>query len=174
MLAFSNLSDFRTSDGTNSHFLGAVFRQAFKGSGADVKASAGSNDPSQWNWSERAQQLSLMWSQGGKSDELSCWLSTVQDNMGLLALQPNGSGGMNVVPLAAQQAFQQISTTVAQVSQNVVPPATAFAPSPFTPTNSAPATVAMPQSGMPAYAVRAQPSTQPQPAPPPFLHILFT
>src|SRR5207302_8710504 len=95
-------------------------------------------------------------------------------SMGLLTLQPNGSGGMNVVPLPAQQAFQQISTTVAQVSQNVVPPATAFAPSSLTATNSGPATVAMPQSGMPAYAMRAEPSLQAQTAASPFQQTLLT
>ena len=118
-LAFSNLSDFRASDGASSPFLGAIFRQAFRGASADVAAPAGSGDPSQWSWSQKAQLLSQMWSLGGKSDELSWWLNKVVDNMGLLALQPNGSGGMNVVPLPAEQAFQQISATVAQVSKNV-------------------------------------------------------
>jgi len=173
-LTVSNLGDYRASDGVNSNFLGVVFRQAFKGADADAKAPAGSSDPNQWDWSSKAQQLFAMWTQGTVSEELSWWLSKVQDNMGLLTLQPNGSGGMNVVPLPAQQAFQQISTTVAQVSQNVVPPATAFAPSSFTPTNSGPATVAMPQSGMPAYAVGAQPSTQAQTAASPFQQMLFT
>src|SRR5260370_40970048 len=53
MLAFSNLSDFRTSDCTNSHFLGAVFRQSFKGSATDINSSAATDDASHWNWSER-------------------------------------------------------------------------------------------------------------------------
>src|SRR5260370_34963489 len=115
-----------------------------------------------------------MGAQGGKSDELSCWLSTVQDNMGLLALEANGSGRMNVVPLPAQQAFQQISTTVAQVSQNVVPPAAAPAPSSLTAADSAPAATAMAQNGKPAYAVGAQPSPPTQTEASPFQQMLFT
>ncbi|HVH72900.1 MAG TPA: hypothetical protein VNB49_17565 [Candidatus Dormibacteraeota bacterium] len=125
-LAVTNLADFRTSDGVNSHFLGSIFRQAFSGPAADNKAPEGTVDPTQWNWSEKGQQLSGMWSQGTKSRELTWWLGKVQDSMGLLALEPNGSGGMNVFPLPGEQIFQQISTTVAQVSQSV---ATSASPS---------------------------------------------
>src|SRR5260370_12574293 len=81
---------------------------------------------------------------------------------------------MSVVPVPAQQAFQQISTTVAQVSQNVVPPAAAPAPSSLTAADSAPAATAMAQNGTPAYAVGAQPSTPTQTAASPFQQMLFT
>jgi hypothetical protein len=138
-LAVSNLGDFRASDGVDSKFLGVVFRQAFRGSNADAKPPASSSDPSRWDWSAKAKQLNEMWLQGRKSDELEWWLKKVQDNMGLLSLQPNGSGGISVVSLPAQQSFQQISTTVAQVSQNVATPAYVPYGASFSPQTAAPA-----------------------------------
>lgn len=137
-LTVSNLAAFRTSDAANRQFLGLVFRQAFSGPTADAKVPDGIGDPMQWNWSEKGQQLSQMWSQGAKSAELTWWLNKVQDSMGLLALQPNGSGGTNVVALPGAQVFQQISTTVAQVSQNVVPPGSVPALQSFIPPTTMP------------------------------------
>jgi hypothetical protein len=119
-MTVTNLAGFRSSDGVNSHFLGPIFRQAFSGPNADNKPPEGIGDPTQWNWTEKCQQLTKMWSQGTKSEDLAWWLNKVQDNMGLLSLQPNGSGGMNVVPLPSEQVFQQISTSVAQATQSVV------------------------------------------------------
>jgi hypothetical protein len=154
-VTISNLGDFRASDGANSSFLGVVFRQAFKGANADATAPAGTSDPTQWNWSDRARQLSAMWSQGTSSAELSWWLSKVQDNMGLLALQPNAAAGTSINALPGQQAFQQIAATLTQASQNIGAP-------PSTPTVSSivPSTPALDssqlQTGTPGYSAAAQ------------------
>ncbi|HXY23809.1 MAG TPA: hypothetical protein VEI73_04115 [Candidatus Acidoferrum sp.] len=155
-LAVSNLGDFRASDGVNSSFLGAIFRQAFNGAQANANPPAGT-DPTKWDWNAKAQQLNAMWSQGTKADDLAWWVSKVQDNMGLLALQPNATGVAAVTPLPSVSAFQQISTTVAQVSQNVVPPPTApgaMAPPP------PPTGAGMPQAGMPSYPAGTQAASQ--------------
>jgi len=163
-LAFTNLADFRATDGPTSNFLGVVFRQAFTGPQASTKPPSTSGDPAQWNWNDKAQQLLAMWSQGTTSDALSWWISKVQDNLGMLTLQPNSSGGMDVVPLSAQQAIQQISSTIAQVSQNVpAPPTMAGATSFTSPQSSAPLPPgsAMPQNAAPPYsaAMGTPPST---------------
>ena len=153
-LAVSNLGDFRASDGVNSSFLGVVFRQAFNGAQANANPPAGA-DPSTWDWNAKAQQLAAMWSQGTKSDDLAWWVSKVQDNMGLLTLQTNGAGGASVKPLPAESAFQQISSTVAQLSQNVISPsATSTAMPP------APSGAGMPQPGMPSYPGGTQATAQ--------------
>ena len=155
-LAVSNLGDFRASDGVNSSFLGAVFRQAFNSAQANANPPAGT-DPSKWDWNAKAQQLAAMWSQGTKADDLAWWVSKVQGNMGLLALQPNATGGATVTPLPSVSAFQQISATVSQVSQNVVPPPTA--PGAMAPTPPSTGT-GMPQAGMPGYPAGTQAASQ--------------
>jgi hypothetical protein len=118
-LAFTTLANFRATDGANSHFVGAIFREAFQGPGADTKSPKSAGDTSRWNWDVKARQLSQMWSRGKAFAELVWWLNKVQDNMGLLAFQSNGSGGVAVVPLPAMQAFLQISATVTQATENV-------------------------------------------------------
>jgi len=163
-LTFTNLADFRATDGPTSSFLGVVFRQAFTGPQASAKPPSTSGDPAQWNWNDRAQQLLAMWSQGTASEALSWWVSKVQDNLGMLTLQPNSSGGMDVVSLSAQQALQQISSTIAQVSQNVPTPSAMPGATSFTsPQSSAslPPGMAMSQNAAPPYsaAMGVPPST---------------
>jgi hypothetical protein len=114
--ALSTMASLRTSQGASSNFLGVVFRQALKGPGADAVAPAGSIDPTRWNWSDKAKQLSAMWSQGVSSEEMSWWLSKVQDSMGLVAVQGSGAS-LNITVLPAAQAFQEISSTLAQATQ---------------------------------------------------------
>ena len=121
-VTISNLADYRASEGAASNFVGVVFRRAFKGPNADLPAPAGLADPSTWDWNQRAKQLSAMWSQGTNDAEMTWWVSKVQDNMGLVALQAGGTGA-TVLPLPGQQAFQQISATMTQVSQTVQTPA---------------------------------------------------
>jgi hypothetical protein len=168
-LAVSNLGDFRASEGVNSNFLGVVFRQAFQGLSAGAMPPASGGDLSRWDWTAKAKQLNEIWGQGGKSEELTWWLNKVQDNMGLLSLQPNGSGGISVVPLPAQQSLQQISTTVAQVSQNVAVPAYAPYGASFSPQTAAPA---ISQSAMPSYSTGVQAPSQSTASP--FQQMMFT
>jgi hypothetical protein len=119
----SSLGGFRASEGVDSKFLGIVFQQAFKGINADTPAPAGATDPGQWKWTDRAQQLSAMWSRGKASPDMAWWVNKVQDNMGLLALQADASGATSVTPLPALQTFVEISSTLAQSTQQVQVPA---------------------------------------------------
>jgi len=159
-VAVSNLADFRVSDGANSTFVGVVFRQALNGGSADSSLPGGITDPAQWNWSDKARQLVAMWSQGTSSTEMSWWLNKVQDNMGLVALQPNASGTTTIIPLPARQAFQQISATIAQVSENVGQFITVPAASPIASSVSAQPGLAQ-QPGIPPYTVAPTQSAVP-------------
>jgi hypothetical protein len=119
-LATTNLWNFHLADGgDSSHFLGVVFEQGLKENKSDAAPPAGSGDPSQWNWAEKTSQLARMLSGGKSSAELKWWMSKVRGNMALLAPQSDASGGTDFVPLPAFQAFQQISTALAQARENI-------------------------------------------------------
>jgi hypothetical protein len=127
-VTMTNLWDFRlSSGGTSSLFEGVVFAQALQGAKANLLAPAGSSDPSQWNWSEKAKALAQVWSGGRAPEDLKWWLGKVEANLGLLSSQPGSSGGTNFVPLPALQTLQQISTTVTQAAQNITSPASGSA-----------------------------------------------
>jgi hypothetical protein len=116
-LALTSMASFRASDGADSRFLGVMISQAFQDPNANVSTPAGSSDPTRWNWNTKAQQLAQMWSQGKKSADLTWWLAKVRSNTALLAT--------DLAPTPGLQAIQQFSTTVAQVSQDMSPPAPA-------------------------------------------------
>lgn len=155
-VALTNLWDFRVSNGgINSHFIGVIFEQAFQGAKSDLAAPAGSGDPSQWNWSEKAQQLAQMWSGGKSPEDLQWWLNKVEANRGLLSLPSDasgGSGGTDFPALPGLQTLQQIASTFAQASQNVAFPANGFAAS--STTNTATNAFANP-TGIPAASLNA-------------------
>lgn len=116
----AKLGGFRAQDGAaTTPFLGVVLRQALQGPGAD--ATLAGKDPGQWDWKAKARQLAQMWTQGGKSQELTWWLAKVQDNMGMLALQTDASGAANITALASLETLAQISATVGQAAQNPAP-----------------------------------------------------
>lgn len=122
-VTLTNLWDFRlSSGGASSTFVGVILAQALQGAKANLLAPAGTSDPSQWNWSEKAKALAQMWTAGKAPDDLKWWLGKTEANMGLLSSQPGSSGGTNFLPLPALQTLQQISTTVAQAAQNITPP----------------------------------------------------
>ena len=124
-VATTNMWNFRLDDGgEGSHFVGVIFEQALKDPTSDVAAPAGSGDPSQWKWKEKAPQLARMLSGGKSSAELKWWLAKVRGNMALLAPQPDASGGMDYIPLPALQAFEEIATALAQARQNLASPTT--------------------------------------------------
>jgi hypothetical protein len=174
-VAISNLGSFRASEGVDSKFVGVVFQQAFKGTNADALASSGTPDPSQWKWSDRAQQLSAMWSKGTASTDMAWWASKVQDNMGLTALQPNGDGSAGITPLPSLQAFQVISSTLTQASQQVQPPAdyaaSSGAVSSAATGNTVPGSAFVPPPGTTGYVAGAQATGQATGSP--FQQLLF-
>ena len=175
-VAISNLGSFRASEGVDSKFVGVVFQQAFKGTNADALAPSGSPDPSQWKWSDRAQQLSAMWSKGTASPDMAWWVSKVQDNMGLIAVQPNGSASAGLTPLPSLQAFQVISSTLTQASQQVQPPASypasAGTVSPMAPGNPVSGSALVPPPAATGYVPGAQATGQV--AGSPFQQLLFS
>jgi hypothetical protein len=116
-VALTNLAGVRANEGADGGFLGVTIFQAVSNSNATARAPAGTADPAQWNWNEKAKQLARMWSQGGQSPELTWWLEKVRGSRGLL--------GQDMTPSPALQAVQQFSATVAQVSQTMAPPAAA-------------------------------------------------
>jgi nuclear pore complex protein Nup62 len=121
-VTISNLGSYRASEGVDSKFLGVVFQQAFKGTAADAPLPAGTPDPSQWKWNDRALQLAALWSQGKTSPDMTWWVNKVQDNMGLTTMQPTGTGSSNLAPLPSLQALQAINSTLTQASQQVQAP----------------------------------------------------
>jgi hypothetical protein len=152
-ITMTNLWDFRVSSGaTSSSFVGVIFEQAFQGAKANLPAPAGSTDPSQWNWSEKAKALAQMWSGGKAPEDIKWWLGKVEANMGLLSSQPGPSGGANFVPSPGLQTFQQISATFAQAAQKITLPASGAAATPFKDPAVAtnPGAISNPGAAMPA------------------------
>lgn len=117
-VALTNLAGFRATDGADSRFLGVTVSQAFNNLTADAQAPAGTSDPAQWNWNEKAKQLAQVWSQGGKSADMTWWLEKVRAGRALLTTQGN-----DVVASPGLQAVQQFSATVARVNQSMTPAA---------------------------------------------------
>src|SRR5262249_25500774 len=151
-VTLTNLWDFRLANGgPNSHFQGVIVERAFQGPKADQAAPAGIN-PSQWNWTEKAEALAKMGSQGRAPEDLKWWIGKVESNTGLLALNSGASGPNNYIALPGLQTLQQISTTFAQAAQNFTPPAGGLpAPAPGDQTataTSAPAAAAAPLASL--------------------------
>jgi hypothetical protein len=125
-LAIGNLESFHVNDPSGALLVGAVFHSgvADQTNGANVPAMQPEPDPAHWNWSEKAQQLSQLWSTGQGNADLSWWLAKIDSNMALANLDASGSS--NAAPAAALQVLAQFSTAVSQVNQQAnqgVPPA---------------------------------------------------
>src|SRR5262249_34342394 len=103
-------------------FQGVIVERAFQGPKADQAAPAGIN-PSQWNWTEKAEALAQMWSQGRAPEDLKWWIGKVESNTGLLALNSGASGPNNYVALPGLQPLRQFRPTSAQPAQTFRPPA---------------------------------------------------
>ena len=97
-IALTNLAGLRANEGTDGGFLGVTISQAVSNANATAQPPAGTADPAQWNWNEKAKQLARMWSQGGKSPELTWWLEKVRGSRGLL--------NQDMTPAPALQAVQ--------------------------------------------------------------------
>jgi len=84
---FNNLSDLRTNQGVESSFAGILWRTAMdrpKGE-PDPPSSKTLSELPQWNWSERASELTRMWNTpGADSKEMRWWYGRVESHFGLL------------------------------------------------------------------------------------------
>lgn len=116
--AFSNLSDFRASNGTSSPFVGAIFREALnaKNSNPSPPRAALPVEMENWDWKARAAELTAMWTQKKKSVDMAWWLAKVENNLGLVALQSDSSGQAVAAPSPAQQGMTQIAAAVSDVN----------------------------------------------------------
>jgi hypothetical protein len=120
--AFANLSDFRARIGTNCPFVGAIFHEALNRSTLrpdDPRATAPLGFD-KWDWSSKAAELTAMWKQQKKSPDMDWWLTRVENNMGLVALQSDSSG--NVVAanaLSAEQGMNQIAQAVSDANSRL-------------------------------------------------------
>ncbi|HXF59249.1 MAG TPA: hypothetical protein VN539_05455, partial [Candidatus Saccharimonadales bacterium] len=84
---FNNLSDLRTNQGVESSFAGILWRTAMdrtKGEPDPPSAKTLSELP-QWNWPERASEITRMWNTpGADSKEMRWWYGRVENHFGLL------------------------------------------------------------------------------------------
>src|SRR6266705_560725 len=126
-IAFTNLADYRASQGVDSPFVGVFFREALNGkepNPAPPRPDITSEIP-KWDGPAKADELARMWSGEKSSDVMGWWLKKVENNMGLLELKLDGSNGTAVNAQAAQESLQQIATTVTEANSTATNDATA-------------------------------------------------
>lgn len=118
--AFSNLSDFRASNGADCPFVGTIYREALNGSNPNPTPPRATlpGEMDKWDWKARAAELTAMWTQKKKSDDMAWWLNKVENNMGLVTLQsdPGGKSSPTATASPAQQGMSQIATAVSDVN----------------------------------------------------------
>jgi hypothetical protein len=173
--AVSNLGGFRAADGADSKFVGVVLHRAFQGMNADSPTPAGTSDPSQWKWGDRAQQLSAMWSKGTPSADMSWWTARVLDNMGFMALNPATANASSVTPLPTLQGLQEIASTLSQATQQVQTVATTDSTTSYATPAASPGAIpvaAFVTTPTPGYVPGAQTSVQA--ASSPFQQLMLT
>lgn len=117
-IAFSNLSDFRASNGADCPFVGAIFREALNGNNSNPAPPrpALPAEMDKWDWKAKAAELTAMWTQQKKSEDMSWWLTKVENNMGLISLQTDSGGKPAMAASPAQQAMTQIAAAVSDVN----------------------------------------------------------
>jgi hypothetical protein len=119
--AFANLSDFRASNGTGCLFVGTIFREALNGKNANPNPPRPTlpADMSTWDWNAKAAELTAMWTKAKKSDDMKWWLTKVDNNMGLVTLQTDGSGNVAATALPAQQGMTQVASAVSAANAQI-------------------------------------------------------
>jgi uncharacterized repeat protein (TIGR01451 family) len=144
-VAFSNLVDYRASQGGSSQFIGVFFHEATNGTEPNRQPPTPSivSEMAGWDWPAKADELQALWSGKSSSPALTWWLTKVENNMGLLGLKLDPAGTPTIINQPAQQALQQIATMVSDANaaiasqqQNSPPPEAA--PLPQTPPASPP------------------------------------
>ncbi len=92
--AFSNLTDMRTNQGVESSFAGIIWRTAVDHPGTETAppSSKTAEESKGWNWSDRAAEVTRMWTQpGADSKDMRWWLGHVESHFGLLSPQKSSS-----------------------------------------------------------------------------------
>jgi len=119
--SFANLSDFRASNGTGCLFAGVIFREALNGKNPNPNPPRATlpGDMDKWDWTAKAAELTAIWTQRKKSEDMSWWLTKVENNMGLVTLQTDGSGNVAASPLPAQQGMTQIASAVSDANSQI-------------------------------------------------------
>src|SRR5437667_146485 len=85
--AFNNLSDLRANQGVESSFAGILWRTAMDRSKGEPEppSSKTVSELPQWNWSDRAAEITRMWNTpGADSKEMRWWYGRVESHFGLL------------------------------------------------------------------------------------------
>jgi len=123
--AFINLSQFRADSGPGCLFAGTIFREALNGKTPNPNPARSTlpGEVDKWDWNAKAAELAAMWTQGKRSDDMSWWQTKVENNMGLVTLQTDGSGNVLAAnPSTAQQAMVQLASTVRDINSQMASP----------------------------------------------------
>src|SRR5207249_4372305 len=93
-VTFSNLVDYRASQGGNPQFIGVFFHEATNGTDPNPPPPTPSipSEMTRWDWPAKANELQALWSGASSSPALTWWLTKVENNMGLLGMKVDASG----------------------------------------------------------------------------------
>ncbi|HEX7077699.1 MAG TPA: CARDB domain-containing protein, partial [Candidatus Eisenbacteria bacterium] len=111
---FNNLTDMRTNQGVESSFAGIVWRTAMDRPGNDPAPPSAKTpkDLANWNWADRAAEVTRMWTEpGSDSKEMSWWLGHVESHFGLLS--PAKSDSKSLKEKASYQLLAQLKSSLA-------------------------------------------------------------
>jgi len=87
--SFLGLGNFCSNRGSDCRFAGTIYHEALDAPG--TIPGDGSAPWQTWDWSKKAAELTTMWTGKKTSDDLTHWLAAVQNSMGLVTLQSDGS-----------------------------------------------------------------------------------
>jgi len=116
--AFNNLSDLRTNQGVESSLAGILWRTALDQPGGEPPPPSPriQEAMSSWNWSDRAAEVTRMWSEpGADSKEMTWWLGHVDSHFGLLSSTKDAS--KTGEPKMSYELLARLKTSLAAAAE---------------------------------------------------------